>query len=107
MSSSPMTEAMYYVLLALCKPNHGYGLMQEIDRLSAGRMAMGPGTLYGLLRRLEQEGMITLLEDDGRRKSYVITETGKAALCSEYRRLKRLILDGACLADWLETEESP
>ena len=107
MSSSPMTDAMYYVLLALCKPNHGYGLMQEIDRLSAGRMAMGPGTLYGLLRRLEQEGLITLLEDDGRRKSYVITETGKEALFHEYRRLKRLLLDGAFLADWLETEESP
>ena len=49
MSGGPMTEAMYYVLLALHRPAHGYQLMQQIARASRGRVQMGPGTLYGVL----------------------------------------------------------
>src|SRR5690554_1791499 len=45
-SGSPMTEAMYYILLALMNPNHGYQLMAEIEQVSNGRIKMGPGTLY-------------------------------------------------------------
>ena len=48
MSGGPMTEAMYYVLLALHRPAHGYQLMQQIARAARGRVQMGPGTLYGV-----------------------------------------------------------
>ena len=58
MSGGPMTEAMYYVLLALHRPAHGYQLMQQIARASRGRVQMGPGTLYGVLTRMEKEGLI-------------------------------------------------
>ena len=47
----PMTEAMYYILLALLRPGHGYGMMQRIKELSSGRIIMGPGTLYGACKR--------------------------------------------------------
>ena len=67
MSGGPMTEAMYYVLLALHRPAHGYQLMQQIARASRGRVQMGPGTLYGVLTRMEKEGLIVLSENDGRR----------------------------------------
>lgn len=95
----PMTEAMYYILLALLRPGHGYGMMQRIRELSGGRLVMGPGTLYGVLSRMNKEGLIVLTGEDGRRKNYAITEAGKNALLLEYRRLKRLVEDGAILEE--------
>ena len=95
----PMTEAAYYILLALMKPGHGYGMMQRIRELSGGRMTMGPGTLYGILTRMNREGLIVFAGEDGRRKNYEITEAGRQALQTEYRRLKRLVRDGAVLED--------
>lgn len=93
----PMTEAMYYILLALLKPGHGYGMMQRIKELSGGRMVMGPGTLYGVLSRMSREGLIVLTGEEGRRKTYAITDAGKAALLLEYSRLKQLVSDGGIL----------
>lgn len=93
----PMTEAMYYILLALLKPGHGYGMMQRIKELSGGRMVMGPGTLYGVLSRMSREGLIILTGEEGRRKTYAITDAGKAALLLEYSRLKQLVSDGGIL----------
>ena len=93
----PMTEAAFYILLSLLKPGHGYGMMQRIGQLSGGRLAMGPGTLYGVLSRMQREGLITLTGEEGRRKNYAITAAGRAALHSEYGRLKQLVADGAIL----------
>lgn len=95
--STPMTEAMYYILLALYHPGHGYAMMQRIRELSGGRLVMGPGTLYGVLSRMRQTGWITLDGDDGRRKTYRITELGRRELLKEYCRLQRLVEDGAFL----------
>lgn len=95
----PMTKAMYYILLALLRPGHGYGMMQRIRELSGGRLVMGPGTLYGVLSRMNREGLIVLTGEDGRRKNYAITEAGKNALLLEYRRLKQLVEDGAILEE--------
>ena len=64
----PMTEAMYYILLSLLKPGHGYGMMQRIRELSGGRLIMGPGTLYGVLSRMNKEGLIVPAGEEGRRK---------------------------------------
>ncbi len=97
MSSQPMTEAMYYILLALLRPGYGYGMMQRIRELSGGRVDMGPGTLYGVLTRMKQDGWIQLESEDARRKTYVITDTGRAALRAEYDRLRRMVEDGAGL----------
>ncbi|MEG0451165.1 MAG: PadR family transcriptional regulator [Lysinibacillus sp.] len=92
-NGGPMTEAMYYVLLALMRPNHGYQLMQAITDVSNGRLKMGPGTLYGVLSRMQKDGLISLAEDDGRRKTYQITVEGEEALRIEYSRLNALIND--------------
>lgn len=92
--SGPMTEAMYYVLLALTRPDHGYGLMRRIKELTRGRVVMGPGTLYGLITKLKRDGFIELAEENDRRKTYRITRKGRTALLEEYRRLKRLVEDG-------------
>lgn len=95
----PMTEAMYYILLALLRPGHGYGMMQRIRELSGGRLVMGPGTLYGVLSRMLSDGWIALAGEDGRRKTYAITAAGREALLREYARLKRLVADGSGLEE--------
>ncbi|SEN43156.1 transcriptional regulator, PadR family [Paenisporosarcina quisquiliarum] len=97
-NSGPMTEAMYYVLLALMNPNDRYSLMNVIT-VSHGRVNMGSGTLYGVLVRIQKSGLITLSEDDGRRKNYIITNEGKEALQSEYNRLVALVNDGIILKE--------
>ncbi|HOB35653.1 MAG TPA: helix-turn-helix transcriptional regulator [Bacillota bacterium] len=94
-----MTEAMYYVLLALCKPLHGYAIMNSVRDLSRGRVRMGPGTLYGVLTRLEKEKLIQLEEVDGRRKVYSITPAGLDALREEHRRLAAMVADGNFLGE--------
>ena len=98
-NGGPMTEAMYYVLLALMRPNHGYQLMQSITEVSSGRVKMGPGTLYGVLTRMQKDGLIILANDDGRRKTYEITAEGEQALRVEYARLKSVITDSALLEE--------
>lgn len=91
----PLTEATYYILLALQAPNHGYGMMQMIDQITDGEVEIGPGTLYGALGKLEKQGAIqtTVCPDssDTRRKCYVLTEVGQELLVEEYQRMKRVL----------------
>ena len=93
----PMTEAMYYILLSLLRPGHGYGMLQRIKELSGGRLEMGPGTLYGVLNRMSRERLIVITGEEGRRKNYAITPAGREALLAEYNRLKRMVADGGIL----------
>ena len=88
-----MTEAMYYILLAVLEPNHGYQLMQAVGTVSHGRVKMGPGTLYGVLTRMVKDGLIVVVNNDGRRKTYAITDAGKEALKQEFARLEAMIRD--------------
>lgn len=98
-AGGPMTEAMYYVLLTLMNPAHGYRLMNAVTQVSKGRIHMGPGTLYGVLGRMEKDGLIQLSLDDGRRKTYAITEAGTTVLKMEFARLKALVADGFILEE--------
>lgn len=95
----PMTEAAYYILLALLHPGHGYGMMGRVRELSGGRLVMGPGTLYGVLSRMSREGLIALTEEEGRRKTYAITDAGRAALRREYERLRHMVEDGKIIEE--------
>ena len=99
MSATPMTEATFYILLSLIDPSHGYGMMQSIKELSRGRLLIGPGTLYGVLTRMNKEGLIELVEEEGRKKTYHITGMGIEALKDEYQRLKNQVIDGKILED--------
>ncbi|MBR3428942.1 MAG: PadR family transcriptional regulator, partial [Clostridia bacterium] len=55
-----LTEATYYILLSLCRPRHGYGIMQQTEELSGGRVRLAAGTLYGALNTLCDKGWIVL-----------------------------------------------
>ncbi len=89
-----LTEPMYYILLCLLKPLHGYGIMQEVDRITNGRVKVGAGTLYALLSRFEKEEIVIKTEVINSKKNYIITEKGNKLLINEHNRLKQLVLDG-------------
>lgn len=88
-----LTEQMFYVLLTLDQERHGYGVMQEITRLTQGRVAVGAGTLYTLLSRFEHEGLIKATGERENRKYYCMTPAGREVLAQEYARLRRQIAD--------------
>ena len=88
-----LTEQMFYVLLALRRERHGYGIMQAITALTEGRVNIGAGTLYALLERFEGEGFITLTRIEDKRKYYKLTPEGDKALREESRRIRRQAAD--------------
>jgi DNA-binding PadR family transcriptional regulator len=91
-----LTEAVFYILLSLTQPMHGYGIMQNVSALSRGRVALGAGTLYGALNTLLEKGWISPCEGppDERRKEYVITPAGRRAAEAELMRLGELQENG-------------
>lgn len=89
-----LTEQMYYLLLALHEPGHGYAVMERVKSLSGGRVALGPGTLYTLLGRFEREGLIALERTEDTRKIYRLTDEGRETLMEEHERLRRQAADG-------------
>lgn len=97
MTNQAITEAVYYILLSLTQPMHGYGIMQNAQELSGGRVQLAAGTLYGALNTLLERGWITSLtaERDSRKKEYVITAAGREALEAELMRLRELVENGA------------
>ena len=102
--NTALTEAVYYILLSLMEPLHGYGIMQNVEQLSNGRLRLAAGPLYGAISRMLEKGWITALDGaaDSRKKEYVITERGREVLRAEYARLKELVENGRTV---LETEE--
>jgi DNA-binding PadR family transcriptional regulator len=91
-----LTEAVYYILLSLQTPMHGYGIMQWVREMSGERVSLGAGTLYGAVNTLVEKGWIIPLAGpaDARKKEYHITEKGRQALGDELIRLKELVESG-------------
>jgi DNA-binding PadR family transcriptional regulator len=91
-----LTEAVYYILLSLYEPLHGYGIMQNVERLSSGRVKLAAGTLYGAINTLLEKGWIQALpgEKNSRKKEYQITIGGQKAIENEIIRLRELITNG-------------
>lgn len=91
---APLTEAVYYILLAVRNPNHGYGIIQEVQEMTEGRVTLGPGTLYGAINSLLDKEWIELYSEEKqsrKKKSYIITSKGKEVFNSEVARLKELV----------------
>lgn len=86
----PMTETAFYILLCLKKPNHGYSIVQTVDRLTGGEIKLTPGTMYGSLSKMEKDGLIRFVSVEDKRKIYQITELGVEVLELELNRIKRL-----------------
>lgn len=93
----PLSEAAFQVLLALADgERHGYGIMQEVEARTEGRVRLGPGTLYGAIKRLRGQGLLAETaahegEDDERRRYYCLTPLGREVARQEAERLQRLL----------------
>ena len=94
-----VSPAEFHILLALAETDrHGYAIMQQVAAESGGEIQLGPGTLYGAIKRLLEYGYIREVEsrvdpafDDSRRKYYRLTTAGRAAAVAEARRLAALV----------------
>src|SRR5262245_22529013 len=95
----PLTPAIAHILLALADENrHGYAIMQEIERMTDGAVRMGPGTLYGTLKRMLASRLVEEVDerpereaDDERRRYYRATALGAAVLAAETERMAALV----------------
>ena len=91
----PLTEAVYYILLSLYTPLHGYGIMQNVQKMTNGRLTIGAGTLDGALSTLTKKGFIIEYKNsDPSKKEYIITPLGKDAVNNEVKRLQELFNNG-------------
>jgi len=97
----PLSPAIHHILLALVdEERHGYAIMLEVSRLTSGATKMGPGTLYGTLKRMLAAGLVEEAEerpdpelDDERRRYYRITRSGQRVAVSETGRLQQLVAE--------------
>ena len=97
-SHLPLTESTFFILLSLAPgPRHGYGMLKDVQALSEGRLQLSTGTLYGAIKRLQDQGWITRIDDpvpndtDRERKVYVLTEQGQRILEAETARLRSVV----------------
>ncbi|MET0980948.1 MAG: PadR family transcriptional regulator [Telluria sp.] len=90
----PLSEATYYILVALDEPLHGYAIMQKVEAMSEGTVVIGPGTLYGAFSTLEKQGLIAMVKEEARRKYYALTERGREVLAEQLRRLHIMVRNG-------------
>lgn len=108
----PLTPAVFHILLALAGgEKHGYGIMQEVAALTDDKMRIGPGTLYGSIKRLLAGGLIEETDkrpdpemDDERRRYYRLTDFGRLVVTAEAERLFHLVRQ-AQLRELLGTQE--
>ena len=92
-----LTESMYYILISLTKPNHGYGIMQQVEEMTNGRVVLGPGTLYGALNTLLEKRWIEIFSQDDesrKKKEYLLTDSGREVIKNEMLRLEELLTNG-------------
>ena len=89
-----LTEPMYYILMALSEECCGVDIMERVRQISGGRVKVGPGTLYTMLSKFEENQIISLTKEEGRRKWYLITDEGLKMLMQEYERLQIMVEDG-------------
>ena len=93
----PLSPAALHIMLCLVRePRHGYGIMQEVAKQSAGQYKIGPGTLYDNLQKLMDRGMVgetpsPIPADDPRRRYYVLTSLGRRVLTADIERLRGVV----------------
>ena len=90
-----LTESMFYVLLSLLRQERcGTEIVEFVDNTTAGRVPLGPGTLYTILGKFVEERLIEETAVEGRKRTYRITERGRALYRQELSRLKLCVEDG-------------
>lgn len=89
----PLSETTFYTMICLVKPMHGYVLMQKVTEISQGIVHLGAGTLYTIFSTLEKEGLIEMVSESDRRKTYILTPKGKQLLLQQIHRIEIMALN--------------
>ncbi len=84
-----LTDTMYFIMLALLKPQHGYAIMKEISEISHGHFEIGPASMYTTLKKLTKLNFLEIMETTDRKKIYQLTLLGKEKLQEEVARRKK------------------
>lgn len=84
-----LTEQMFYILLCLKDECCGTDIMENVSKITDGRISVGPGTLYNLLEQFVYEEIIRETKVEGRKRSYILTDKGKEILENEYKRIQK------------------
>ena len=86
----PLTESGFYILFCLQEPQHGYGISQQVKKMTGGTVTISAGTMYGTLSKMETDGLIRFCREEEKRKLYQVTELGRELLEAEIKRIERL-----------------
>ncbi|MDF2587596.1 MAG: PadR family transcriptional regulator [Anaerocolumna sp.] len=86
----PMTETGFYILFCLQDEMHGYNITQKVKQMTNNEIIISAGTMYGSLSKMEKDGLIQFTKEEGKRKFYIITNSGQEILDIELRRIERL-----------------
>lgn len=91
----PLTEPMFYILMSFLRRDMwGIEIMEFVQQRTGGRVRLGPGTLYTLLAKFQEEDLIREVEVEGRKRTYRLTDKGRAAYREELDRLHTCTADG-------------
>lgn len=92
LNTGELTDTMYYILLNLTQPSHGYMIMQNVETLTNNKFSIGPGSLYTTLKKLLDEDLIKMIKDqEDNKKTYVITDKGMRMLQEEVARKEEMV----------------
>ena len=86
----PKTESGFYILFCLQTPQHGYGISQQVRKMTGGEVIISAGTMYGTLSKMEKDGLIRFHSEEEKRKLYLLTKLGREILDIEIARIARL-----------------
>ena len=87
---SPMREKGFYILLCLQDEMHGYSIAKKVKEITNNEVIISAGTMYGNLSKMEKDGLIRLVREEGRQRTYCITDLGREILRQEISRIQRL-----------------
>lgn len=100
-----LTDTNYYILLSMVQPIHGYGIMQMVKDISEGAFEIGPASLYTSLKKMQEAGLIELLDNgESDKKVYKLTDSGRELLKKDYKRRKNMVEQGRRIMEEISNE---
>ena len=103
----PLSETQFLIMTGMTDPAHGYAVMQHVERITKGRVTIGPGTMYGTIKKLEKKKLIARMPAEGgddRRITYQLSDSGTRLLLMEIERLDGLARIGKRTARGLRSD---
>ncbi|WP_370148224.1 PadR family transcriptional regulator [Exiguobacterium profundum] len=94
-----LTDSMFYILLALTTPRHGYLVMQFVEETTRGRMQIGSASMYTIIKKLLNAELIEPMDGDGKKKNYRITNKGRSILTDDVKRRQAMVEDACAILD--------